>query len=140
MPMRESSSPLGAPWRLPLRGALDELVVESELLAGNPLGDPAIRPLYVYSSPAVAAGRAARVPAVYLLQGYGGRADEWLNRSSFEPSFIERLDQMFAAGDCPEAIVVFVDAWTALGGSQFLNSTATGRYMDYICDEIVPFV
>ena len=26
-------------------GALDELVVESELLAGNPLGDPARRPL-----------------------------------------------------------------------------------------------
>jgi S-formylglutathione hydrolase FrmB len=47
---------------------------------------------------------------------------------------------MFASGDCPDAIVVFVDAWTSLGGSQFLNSTGTGRYMDYLCDEIVPFV
>ena len=25
---------------------------------------------------------------------------------------IERLDAMFAAGECPDAIVVFVDAWT----------------------------
>ena len=50
---------------------------------------------------------------------------------------VERLDAMFAAGDCPDAIVVFVDAWTAYGGSQFLNSTATGRYLDYLCDEIV---
>ena len=43
-------------------------------------------------------------------------------------------------GDCPDAIVVFVDAWTSYGGSQFLNSTGTGRYLDYLCDEVVPFV
>ena len=42
--------------------------------------------------------------------------------------------------DCPDAVVVFVDAWTSLGGSQFLNSTATGNYIDYVCDEIVPFI
>ena len=47
---------------------------------------------------------------------------------------------MFAGGDCPDAVVVFVDAWTSLGGSQFLNSSATGNYTDYLCDEIVPFV
>ncbi len=53
---------------------------------------------------------------------------------------IERLDALFAAGDCPDAIVVFVDAWTSFGGSQFLNSTGTGRYLDYLCDEVVAFV
>jgi enterochelin esterase-like enzyme len=47
---------------------------------------------------------------------------------------------MFAESDCPEAIVVFVDAWTSRGGSQFLNSTSTGRYLDYLCDEVVPFI
>ena len=47
---------------------------------------------------------------------------------------------MFAAGECPDAVVVFVDAWTRRGGSQFLNSTSTGRYLDYLCDEVVPFV
>ena len=36
---------------------------------------------------------------------------------------IERLDAMFAGGGCPDAIVVFVDAWTSYGGSQFINST-----------------
>ena len=53
---------------------------------------------------------------------------------------LERLDEMFASGDCPPALVVFVDAWTSYGGSQFLNSSSTGPYMDYLCDEIVPFV
>jgi S-formylglutathione hydrolase FrmB len=75
-----------------------------------------------------------------VLQGYGGQVDEWLSRTAFEPTMVERLDAMFAAGDCPEAVVVFVDAWTSLGGSQFLNSSSTGRYLDYICDEVVPFV
>jgi S-formylglutathione hydrolase FrmB len=53
---------------------------------------------------------------------------------------IERLDAMFAAGGCPEAIVVFVDAWTSRGGSQYLNSSSTGPYLDYLCDEVVQFV
>jgi S-formylglutathione hydrolase FrmB len=125
-----------------LAGAFDELVVQSELLAGNPLRDPARRPLYVYRSPGVAAGSADGVAAVYVLQGFTGQLDGWLARKSFEPTFVERLDAMFAAPDrdCPDAVVVFIDAWTALGGSQFLNSPATGRYTDYICDEIVPFI
>ncbi len=32
------------------------------------------------------------------------------------------------------------DAWTAYGGSQFLNSPGTGEYMTYLCDELVPWV
>jgi S-formylglutathione hydrolase FrmB len=35
---------------------------------------------------------------------------------------------------------VLVDCWTSLGGSQFLNSPGTGRYLDYLCDEVVAFV
>ncbi len=129
--------PAGAPWEPPLAGKLEQLVVESELLADNPLGDPAKRPLYVYLAPGAPAERA---PVVYLLQGYGGQLDTWLARKPFDPTSVERLDRMFAAGDCPAAVVVFPDAWTSLGGSQFINSTRTGRYMDYLCDEVVPFV
>jgi len=138
--LRPLDEPPGSPWRRPLAGNFEQLVVESELLAGNPLGDPAKRPLYVYSSPGVAAGTATDVTAVYVLQGYSGQLDGWLARKPFEPLFVERLDAMFAAGDCPDAVVVFVDAWTSLGGSQFLNSSATGNYTDYLCDEIVPFI
>ena len=46
----------------------------------------------------------------------------------------------FAAGDAPPCIVVYVDAWTAYGGSQFVDSPGTGRYHSYLCDEVVPFV
>lgn len=115
-------------------------MVESEILAGNPLGDPTRRPLYVYRPPGVEPGGGERLPSVYVIQGYTGQVDMWLSRSAFEPNFVERLDAMFAAGECPAAVIVLVDAWTSLGGSQFLNSAGTGRYLDHLCDEIVPFI
>jgi pimeloyl-ACP methyl ester carboxylesterase len=127
----------GPPWERPLAGRVDKLVVESELLADNPLGDPARRPLYVYVPPRADAGE---LPTVYLLQGYGGQLDNWWSRPDFELNTFERLDAMFAAGDCLPALIVFVDAWTVYGGSQFLNSPSTGPYMDYVCDEVVPFI
>ncbi len=137
MTLRQASGSAGAPWERPLRGTLDRLVVESELLAGNPLGDPATRPLWVYSAPGVGD---EPVPTVYVIQGFLGQVDSWANRFPFELTMLERVDAMFAGGDCPPALVVFVDAWTSYGGSQFLNSTSTGRYLDYLCDEVVPFV
>jgi hypothetical protein len=140
MALREAEGAAGAPWERPLHGALDKLVVESELLADNPLGDPSRRPLWVYRPPGVELDHPRELPGVYVIQGYTGQLDRWASRDPFEPTMVERLDAMFAEGDCPDAIVVFVDAWTAYGGSQFLNSTSTGRYQDYLCDEVVAFV
>jgi len=138
--MHQVEGPPGPPWDRPLAGSLDRLVVESELLAGNPLGDPARRPLYVYRPPGVERQGERRLASVYVLQGFAGQLDNWVARPNMDSTTIERLDAMFAAGDCPPAVIVFVDAWTSRGGSQFLNSTSTGSYLDYLCDEVVSFV
>jgi Putative esterase len=140
MALREAEGSPGAPWERPLAGTLDRLVVESELLADNPLNDPHHRPLYVYLPPGVELDHPRPLPSVYVIQGYTGQVDMWARREPFEPTMFERLDAMFAEGGCPDAVVAFVDAWTAYGGSQFLNSTSTGPYQDYLCDEVVPFV
>jgi Putative esterase len=141
MAVKEVTGLAGAPWEAPLKGVLDRLVIESEVLAGNPLGDPARRPLYVYRSPGVVDGSAVDVPCVYVLQGFSGQVDMWLSRPGLDLTDIERLDRLWSApAPAPDAVVVFLDAWTSLGGSQFLNSTATGNYSDYICDEILPFI
>ncbi|MGI8773724.1 MAG: alpha/beta hydrolase [Actinomycetota bacterium] len=137
MALREVGGPPGAPWDRALEGRFDRLTVESEVLANNPLGDPARRPLYVYVPPGV--DDDARLPSIYLIQGMTGQLDMWLGRSAFEPTMIERIDGLFEGG-CPPAVVVFVDAWTSFGGSQFINSISTGRYLDYLCDEVVPFI
>src|SRR4051812_49463847 len=128
------------PYSADLVGRLDDLVVRSRLLRDNPLGDPADRPLQVYVPPGYDDAADRRYPSVYVLQGYTGMLPMWHNRSPFRPTFPEALDAMFAAGDAPPCIVVFVDAWTAYGGSQFVDSPGTGPYHSYLCDEVVPFV
>ena len=140
MSIEEVEGPPGAPWQRPMHGTLDRLVVESELLAGNPLGDPATRPLWVYRPPGVELDHPKPLPAVYVIQGYTGAAPMWHNRAPFRPTFPEATDALFAGATVPPCIVVFVDAWTAYGGSQFVDSPATGRYHSYLCDEVVPFV
>jgi hypothetical protein len=138
--LREIEGALGAPWARPAAGVLDRLVVESDVLADNPLGDPPRRPLYVYRPPGVELDHPKGLPTVYVIQGFSGQLDMWLGRTAFEPTVVERIDAMFAARACPDAIIVFVDAWTSRGGSQFINSAATGRYLDYLCDEVVAFI
>jgi Putative esterase len=86
------------------------------------------------------AGNGDRHPTIYVIQGFTGQLDMWSNRTPFEPNIFERIDRLFGDGGSPPGLVVFVDAWTGYGGSQFINSTATGPYMDYLCDEIVPFI
>jgi enterochelin esterase-like enzyme len=140
MSLREVEGPAGAPWERPMHGTLDRLVVESDALADNPIGDPARRPLWVYRPPGVELDHPRALPVIYVIQGYTGQLDMWLRRDAFEPTVIERFDALFAAGDTPDALLVFVDAWTRFGGSQFLNSSSTGRYLDYLCDEVVGFV
>jgi S-formylglutathione hydrolase FrmB len=77
---------------------------------------------------------------VYVIQGYTGHVAMWFNRMPFRRPFPELADEVFATGDTPPAILVYVDAWTSLGGSQFLDSPAMGRYHSYLCDEVVPWV
>ncbi|HTZ04612.1 MAG TPA: alpha/beta hydrolase-fold protein [Gaiellaceae bacterium] len=128
------------PWSREPAGRIDEHEVESVALRANALGDPHVRPLRVYVPPAYDAEPERRFPAVYLLQGHTGQVDMWTNRSAFRPTVPELVDALFAEDGCPPAIVVFLDAWTSYGGSQFLDSPAVGNYHTYLCDEIVPFV
>jgi len=128
------------PWSDELAGRLDHNVIDSALLRGNPLGDPHERPLYVYVPPGYDDQPDRRYPAIYVLQGYTGHVAMWFNRTPFRRTYPELADGVFSAGDVPPAIVVYVDAWTSLGGSQFLDSPATGRYHSYLCDEVVPWV
>ena len=107
------------------------LSLTSEALRGNPLGDPHERPLWVWSP----ADDSRRYPAVYVIQGMLGRVDAWFNVSSWTESYPDAIERI-----APDAVVVLVDAFTAVGGSQFVDSAGTGRYHTYLCDEVVPFV
>jgi S-formylglutathione hydrolase FrmB len=130
---------LPPPWGRAWAGRLHEHVVDSEALTGNALGDPHRRPLYVYTPPGYEEAPDRRFASIYVIQGMTGQVDMWRNRKAFMPSVLESIDAWFADASVP-AVVAFVDAWTSLGGSQFVDSPATGRYHTYLCDEVVPFV
>jgi S-formylglutathione hydrolase FrmB len=124
----------------PSAGRFDEHVFDSQVLRDNPLGDPHERPLWVYVPPGYDDEPDRRYPSIYVIQGLTGQLDMWHNRSPFRRNFPELADDVFAAGEAPPCILVWVDAFTAYGGSQFVDSPATGRYHTYLCDEIVPWV
>ncbi|HEX5114925.1 MAG TPA: alpha/beta hydrolase-fold protein [Pseudonocardiaceae bacterium] len=127
------------PWDAELAGRLDRHTFDSTLLRDNPLADPHERPLWVYVPPGYDDGQ-DRYPSVYVIQGYTGHLSMWANRAAFRQPFVETADAVFADGAVPGCIVVYVDAWTAYGGSQFVDSPGTGRYHSYLCEEIVPWV
>nr|WP_042190620.1 alpha/beta hydrolase-fold protein [Kibdelosporangium sp. MJ126-NF4]CEL19471.1 putative esterase [Kibdelosporangium sp. MJ126-NF4]CTQ94731.1 putative esterase [Kibdelosporangium sp. MJ126-NF4] len=128
-------------WPPGFAGRIDEHTIDSELLRDNPLGDPHRRPLWVYTPPGYDNEPERRYPVVYLLLGFTGTVPMWSNQPlAYRKSVPVAMDETFARGEAPPMILVFVDAWTTYGGSQYIDSAGTGRYHSYLCEEIVPWV
>jgi len=121
------------------QGSVVNLRHESKVLRNNPLGDPHVRELFVYLPPGYNES-GEPYPTVYCLTGFTGRGKMLLNDSAFTPNLAERMDKLIAAGTIKPMIAVMPNCFTYYGGSQYINSTATGRYEDYLTDEIVPFI
>jgi S-formylglutathione hydrolase FrmB len=119
-----------------VKGTLLELAVDAPALAGNPLGDPAVRRVLVF----IPRGGAAGLPTITFLHGYAGDVRGWTGASLFAPTVPERLDALIAAGEIPPVVGVFPDGATALGGTQWTNAPAVGRYQDYVADDVLAAV
>jgi len=123
---------------LPMRGKVEHHRFPSHALEGNPWGDPVERDLPVYVPPS---GSTEGLPLLVLLSGYTGAG--WMHY--LRPKYLAdtipgRLDRLIRLRLAPEAVMIGPDCLTMLGGSQYLNSSATGRYEDYVVNEVVPFV
>ncbi|MBN1965312.1 MAG: esterase, partial [Anaerolineae bacterium] len=121
-------------------GRVEQLTLTSDVLRENPLGDPYDRTLPVYLPPGYDGGDACRYPVIVMLTGYSGSGPQLLNVRAWDESLPQQLDRLIGSGQMRPAIVVMPDCFTRYGGSQYLNSSALGRYEDYLIDEIVPFV
>ena len=112
--------------------------LKSRVLAGNPLGDPAERDVYLYLP--AAAAEARPLPAILVLVGFTGTAASHFNIDPFAENLEQRLDRLIGEGVCPPLVAAVPDCFTRVGGNQYLNSSATGRYEDFLVDEVLPFV
>ena len=87
----------------------------------------------------------------FVFPGQGSQAVGMLDAWGDHPAVAETLREASDALDEDVArliherkmgptIMVFPDCFTALGGNQYVNSSAIGNYADYLTKEIVPFV
>jgi enterochelin esterase family protein len=112
---------------------------ESAALKDNAAGDPAVRTVPIYLPPSYAEQPARRFPVCYVLSGFTGRGTMLLNDGPWSPALDRRMDLLIEQG-CGEMILVLPDCFTRYGGSQYLDSTATGRYEEHLVGELVPWV
>ena len=125
-------------------GTVVVLEHQSKVLRDNPLGDPSARKLAVWLPPGydegAARGRGKRYPVLVDMVGFTGSGLSHIAWKNFSENVPERVARLVFEEKMPPAIMVFPDCFTALGGNQYVNSSAVGRYADYLVREIVPFV
>jgi enterochelin esterase-like enzyme len=116
----------------------------SKVLEGNALGDPHVRKLAVWLPPQYddpgpkSWGR--RFPVLFDLVGFTGSGLAHVAWKNFGENVPERAARLIHEERMEPAIIVFPDCFTALGGNQYINSSAIGAYADYLTKELVPFV
>jgi len=123
-----------------MNGKLQIETISSVVLKDNPLGDPRRREIPVYLPPSYGAKRGRRYPVIVWLPGFTGTGRGAVNFNPWKEILPERFDRLIAEGKAREAILVIADGFTAYGGSQYLNSGATGRYEDFVVSELIAFV
>jgi S-formylglutathione hydrolase FrmB len=122
-------------------GTLTVLEHTSSILKDNPLGDPHVRKLAVWLPPQYDEGAGKRrFPVLYDLVGFTGSGLAHTSWKAFGENVPERAARLIHEQKMGPAIFVFPDCFTALGGNQYVNSSAIGNYADYLTREIIPFV
>src|ERR1700749_558308 len=118
-------------------GSVSRVTVESEALKSNMLGDPSVRIVDVY----VPAGHDGQgLPLLVDLVGFTGSGLSHTNWVGFRENLPERLDRLIGGQKKTPVGVAFPDCFTRVGGNQYINSTATGAWEDFLLYEMLPAI
>jgi enterochelin esterase-like enzyme len=118
-------------------GTIHRLSLKSDVLTDNFLRDPATRAIDVY----VPHGQSGRdLPLLVDLVGFTAGGPAHTNWRNFNENIPEQADRLIATGAMKPAVIAFPDCFTKLGGNQYINSSAIGRWADFLIQEAVPFV
>ena len=107
--------------------------ITSKALEGNLIGDPAKRTFWVYLPPGYYESD-KHYPVVYVLHWDGGNSVTFVERSR------DALEKLINSGAVMGMILVFPDAYTSFGGSQYRSSPTIGDYETYITKEMVDLI
>ena len=116
-------------------GTVVDAVLESRALAGNLVGVETRRSLKVYLPPGYDTGK-RRYPVIYYVHN-----SHWSARQLFEQNHMDAfLDRAIADHVLGEVILVAGDFTTASGYNFFSNESVSGRWVDHVALELVPYV
>jgi S-formylglutathione hydrolase FrmB len=113
------------------------LSIDSAALAGNLVGDPARRAVAVYL-PEDYDRSGADYPLVVVLSGFTASGLKHLAWRAFGENLPQRIDRLVAAGRMGPVVAAFPDGFTSLGGNQYVDSPALGRWEEFLLDEMLP--
>jgi S-formylglutathione hydrolase FrmB len=117
--------------------------LDSAHLAGNLLGDPSERDLFVYLPPGYDESD-RRYPTAYLLHAYGVTAADIVRPKTdglrWSPPIEDVLEPVFRRMGVPPMIVAIPDGWSRWGCGQWVDSPVTGNFEQYVLHDVVPAV
>ena len=141
-----------------LKSKLQNKEFTSESLLNNPVGNPALRKMQVYTPPGYDHKRTQGYPVVYLLHGLPFTEktyvepktwDEWIDPNSLfktYPDFPEEgfrvwIDKLISEGKIEPMIIVMPNAANVgYGFSFYSNSALNGNFEDYIATDLVNYI
>jgi len=114
--------------------------IDSPALRDNALGDPATRPVAVYLPPGYDPEGSRRYSVLYVLHGYTGDVAALVSGRPWETNVVQWADRLVVERAMPPVLLVVVDGFTRLGGSQYVDSVHNGAYATYVVRDIVDHV
>lgn len=125
---------------LRIEGDVHVELVASPALEGNALGDPSERAMAVYTPPGYDPLGSQRYPVLYCLPGYTGDVASNLSSRPWETNAVQWIDRLIRERAMPPALLVVVDGFTRLGGSQYVDSLHNGNYATYVVRDAIGYV
>lgn len=107
--------------------------ITSQALAGNLLGDPAERTVFVVLPPGYEASE-KHYPVVFVMPGGSGSPGVVLSGVK------SAMESLLRKGEIQEMILVVPDGTNSLSGGLFLNSPTLGNYEAYVTEELINYV
>jgi len=114
------------------QGVLLTKTLHSTILRDNRVGLNTDRSVKIYLPPGYQTS-GKRYPVVYYLTSFNGQLFT-------NDRVVTLMERGFAAGVVKDFILVAADYSTAVIGSIYENSPVSGRWLDFIVNELVPFV
>jgi enterochelin esterase family protein len=114
--------------------------IDSPALRGNPIGDPSIRPLAVYTPPGFDPQGSKRYGVLYVMHGYTGDVAALVSARPWETNVVQWIDRLIVEKKMPPTMLAIVDGNNRFGGSQYVDSIHNGDYATYVVRDAVGHV